>query len=125
MRKIRQYLLYVALIAIFLPFTSSCDDDDRYYSPLIGVWEVVSETDIFHRFEFDTDGRGYYITYDWYDNPYYEEFYWHEDYDTVYLSFHGGYVWGYQYRIVNRRLYLYNIDYYTPYPMEYRYVGVW
>ncbi len=115
------------MILAAMPVLTSCDDDEPYYSPLIGLWAVSSDCNVYHEFEFNADGTGYYYEFDrWgYDDyPAYEApFFWYEDYDQVQLRFRDGAVWNYGYQFSGNRLLLYNLDSGDPYPMEYRFVG--
>lgn len=63
-------LMLIALVASIA--MTSCDDDDYYYSPIIGSWELVEidgypvyESDVVE-FEFYPDGSGTYGQYDAY-----------------------------------------------------------
>ena len=63
MEKIKRIFLPLAVVLILLPVLVSCDDDEPYYSPLVGTWGVTSESNIYHEFEFYSDGTGYYLEY--------------------------------------------------------------
>ena len=56
MEKIKRIFLPLAVVLILLPVLVSCDDDEPYYSPLVGTWGVTSESNIYHEFEFYSDG---------------------------------------------------------------------
>lgn len=66
-------LLPLMIIAIVASMSmTSCDNDDYYYSPITGSWELVEidgypvyESDVVE-FEFYPDGSGYYSQYDAY-----------------------------------------------------------
>ena len=132
MRKIKNLLFPLVLLVALLPVLSSCDDDE-YYSPLIGVWAINSQADVYHEFEFLANGTGWYYEYNGWgydDYPSYEApFRWYENYnvetgyDMVQLRFSNGDVWNYDYEARGNKLRLWNIDVYDPYPMDYIFVG--
>lgn len=98
--------------------TSCIDDDDEpYYSPLTGSWElledsygIVPQYEI-NYFHFYPDGRGDYEAYDNYGRWSNWKFWW-DDYgrydNTVEIQFSDGTVWTYYWEINRGYLYLYD-----------------
>jgi len=113
-------------------FSSCCEDDDRYYSPLVGSWElledsygIVPQYEI-NYFHFYSDGRGVYEAYD--NHGYWCNWkYWWTDYgrydNTVEIEFQDGTTWTYYWEINRGYLYLYDYwddrIYYIYRPMYY------
>lgn len=98
-------------------FSSCCEDDDRYYSPLVGSWELLEdsygivpqyEIDYFH---FYSDGRGVYEAYDNHGYLCNWDFWW-DNYgryeNTVEIRFHDGTTWTYYWELYRGYLYLYD-----------------
>lgn len=61
-------LATLAIVFISLAFTA-CDDDEYYYSPLVGDWILVADdygvVDAYQStFQFYADGSGVYTDYD-------------------------------------------------------------
>ncbi len=128
-------LLFPLIMMLFMSvsFTSCIDDDDEpYYSPLVGSWElledsygIVPQYEI-NYFHFYSDGRGVYEAYDnhgdWCNWKY-----WWTDYgrydNTVEIEFQDGTTWTYYWEINRGYLYLYDYwddrIYYIYRPMYY------
>lgn len=119
--KTIKILLTALLLTAVSAITTSCDDD-HYYSPLIGRWKVISETDIYHEFEFFTDGYGNYVTFGYHGEVYVDEFRWWDDMGLVRMRFSDGEVWNYEYEVRGNYMTLWNVDY-GYYPMEYHFKG--
>lgn len=124
MEKIKRIFLPLAVVLILLPVLVSCDDDEPYYSPLVGTWGVTSESNIYHEFEFYSDGTGYYLEYNGWGHYGYPTnqtpFFWYVNYDDLQLRFRNGDVWNYEYEVRGNRLFLWDMDYVDVYPMEYQ-----
>lgn len=115
-KKLLFTLIMMLLMSVSL--TSCIDDDDEpYYSPLTGSWElledsygIVPQYEI-NYFHFYPDGRGDYEAYDNYGRWSNWKFWW-DDYgrydNTVEIQFSDGTVWTYYWEINRGYLYLYD-----------------
>lgn len=115
-KKLLFPLIMMLLMSVSL--TSCIDDDDEpYYSPLTGSWElledsygIVPQYEI-NYFHFYPDGRGDYEAYDNYGRWSNWKFWW-DDYgrydNTVEIQFSDGTVWTYYWEINRGYLYLYD-----------------
>lgn len=108
----------IMMLLMSVSFTSCIDDDDdRYYSPLVGSWElledsygIVPQYEI-NYFHFYSDGRGVYEAYDNHGYLCNWDFWW-DDYgryeNTVEIRFHDGTTWTYYWELYRGYLYLYD-----------------
>ena len=115
-KKLLFPLIMMLLMSVSL--TSCIDDDDEpYYSPLTGSWElledsygIVPQYEI-NYFHFFPDGRGDYEAYENYGRWSNWKFWW-DDYgrydNTVEIQFSDGTVWTYFWEINRGYLYLYD-----------------
>ena len=115
-KKLLFPLIMMLLMSVSL--TSCIDDDDEpYYSPLTGSWELLEDSYgivpqyEFNYFHFYPDGRGDYEAYDNYGRWSNWKFWW-DDYgrydNTVEIQFSDGTVWTYYWEINRGYLYLYD-----------------
>lgn len=108
----------IMMLLMSISFTSCIDDDDdRYYSPLVGSWElledsygIVPQYEI-NYFHFYSDGRGVYEAYDNHGYLCNWDFWW-DNYgryeNTVEIRFHDGTTWTYYWELYRGYLYLYD-----------------
>lgn len=112
--KTKRLPLFAALAFICLALAACSDDDDYYYSPLIGDWVLVADDygpvegdQPF--FQFYSDGSGTYTDYDW-GNSYTYNIFWEPDGEYLYINFSDGQQWSYLWSVTGRYLYLTDVD---------------
>lgn len=114
MKNKKLLLPFVTLALLCVMFSSCGDDDDYYFSPLIGEWVLVSDDAgpvdydqaVFQLYE---DGNGTYTSYEWGD-PYTYYIYWETDGDILYINFDDGQQWAYVWSVAGDYLYLHDVD---------------
>lgn len=68
----RNFSLSLILVMFVALFTTSCDDDDYYCSPIEGNWEIVDPPNVdYNEYSFFHDGTGAYYIEDYYGNSTY------------------------------------------------------
>ncbi|ROT06365.1 hypothetical protein EEL49_08610 [Muribaculaceae bacterium Isolate-104 (HZI)] len=112
--KTRKVLSLIAFAFMTVALGACSDDNDYYYSPLIGDWVLVADKygpvdGDQPIFQFYTDGSGTYTDYDW-GNEYTYAIYWEPDGDLLYINFSDGQQWVYQWDIDGTFLYLRDLD---------------
>lgn len=111
--KTKKFLSFLAF-AFMAVALSSCNDDDYYYSPLIGDWVLVADdygpvVEDQSIFSFYGDGTGIYTEYDW-GNEYNYQITWEPDGEYLYIFFADAQQWTYRWAIAGDMLYLTDID---------------
>lgn len=115
MSKSIKIITLAAFAFLALTFSGCEDNDDYYYSPLIGDWELVSDdygpvTLNQSVFSFYGDGAGIYTDYDDWGYEYNYDIFWEPDGDLLYVSFDDGNYWTYRWAIAGSYLYLTDIE---------------
>lgn len=112
--KTKKFLSLIAFAFIAAALSACAEDDDFYYSPLIGDWVLVADEygpveGYQPIFQFYSSGAGTYIDYDW-DNEYTYDIYWVTDGNRLYINFDDGQQWAYRWDIDGTLLYLTDLD---------------
>lgn len=103
----RNFSLSLILVMFVALFTTSCDDDEGYCSPIEGNWEIVDPPNVdYNEYSFFHDGTGAYYIEDYYGNSTYY-FTWQIYGDSLYVYFTTGDTWTFRWYISNGYLYLY------------------
>lgn len=115
MSKRSSLLATLAIVFISLAFTACGNDDEYYYSPLVGDWILVADdygpVDTYQStFQFYADGSGVYTDYDEWGYEYTYNIYWEPDGSQLYISFSNGEQWDYQWAVTGTTLYLTDLD---------------
>lgn len=108
---------FMMMLLMAVSFSSCYEDDDRYYSPLVGSWELLEDQYglvpqvYIDRLHFYSDGRGVYEAYDNYG--YWNSWnIWWDDYgrygNTIEIRFYDGTTWTYFWEFYRGYLYLYD-----------------
>lgn len=112
--KTKTFLSLIAFAFMAVALSACSEDDDYYYSPLIGDWVLVADEygpvdGNQPIFQFYADGSGTYTDYDW-GNEYTYAIYWEPDGDLLYINFNDGQQWVYQWQLDGTILYLKDLD---------------
>ena len=139
MKTLPNYLRLLAIAVTVVTLGSCSDDDDYYWSPLIGDWVLVADeygpvdTDqnIFSFYSdgsgqyvdydnwgqsytydiyWDTDGSGQYVDYDNWGQSYTYDIYWDTDGSLLYVTFADGQEWVYRWAVNGNNMYLTDLD---------------
>ncbi|MDE6523987.1 MAG: hypothetical protein K2L66_00355, partial [Paramuribaculum sp.] len=98
MKALSNCLRLLAIAVAIVTFGSCSDENDYYWSPLIGDWVLVADeygpvdTDQ-NIFSFYSDGSGQYVDYDNWGQSYTYDIYWDTDGTALYISFADGQDW--------------------------------
>lgn len=74
MKQVYRYAAMLTVILVSAMCFTACDDDDDYYygNPIVGDWQMVSQTGYFYNeFTFYPDGTGTYYVEDQYGSDTY------------------------------------------------------
>lgn len=115
MKALSNCLRLLAIAVAIVTFGSCSDENDYYWSPLIGDWVLVADeygpvdTDQ-NIFSFYGDGSGQYVDYDNCGQSYTYDIYWDTDGTALYISFADGQDWMYLWAVNGNNLYLTDVD---------------
>lgn len=124
MKKVKNMFMPFMMLLIMAVSFTSCEEDEPYYSPLVGSWElledvygVVPQTDI-DRLHFNANGVGVYEAIDPYTGYWGQWIISWKEYagnynDIVEIYFEDGTRWEYYWEVDNRG-YLYLYDRWNP-----------
>ena len=115
MKALSNCLRLLAIAVAIVTFGSCSDENDYYWSPLIGDWVLVADeygpvdTDQ-NIFSFYGDGSGQYVDYDNWGQSYTYDIYGDTDGTALYISFADGQDWMYLWAVNGNNLYLTDVD---------------
>lgn len=109
-----QFIALMATVFMTLALTA-CDENDEYYSPLVGGWVLVADDygPVYmyqNSFEFHADGTGTYTDFDEWGYEYTYNIFWEPNGPQLYISFADGSQWAYQWSVTGIMLYLTDLD---------------
>lgn len=116
LQSISRNFFAFATFAIILTSLTGCDNnDDYYYSPLIGDWVLVADdygpVEVNQSaFNFYADGTGFFTDYDDWGYEYTYDIFWEPNGELLYVSFSDGNVWTYRWAIAGSYLYLTDLE---------------
>ncbi|MDE6199336.1 MAG: hypothetical protein K2L55_03315 [Muribaculaceae bacterium] len=114
----RNFSLSLMLVMFVALFTTSCTEEDDYWSPIEGCWAIVDPPGAdYNEYCFNHDGTGSYFISDYAGQSTYY-FTWETFDNTLYVYFATGDTWRFTWYIRGAYLYLYPVGSGVPYVYE-------
>lgn len=115
MSRPTRFLAIAAFAFIVLAFTACDENDEYYYSPLIGDWVLVADdygpVEVNQStFNLYADGSGIFTDYDEWGYEYTYNIFWQPDGTLLYITFNDGTGWTYRWAITGSTLFLTDVD---------------